>query len=119
MKKNTEKTHGAGLRDGAGHLSASVAADLLARSKDEGAPPADERAYLRGAHSEDPMAERLGESFVEAATSGEDASDGALAEIDVEESGGPFVETTSETEVADDTDASNPTEATREPFPTT
>jgi hypothetical protein len=119
MKKDHEPIHGAGLRDGAGHLSARVTADLLARSRDEGAAAGDERPFFLGAHSDDPLAERLGESFVAAATSGEDASDGALAEIDVEESGGPFVETEGKTEFAPGTDASNPGDATREPFPRT
>jgi len=110
-----DKMPGFGLRDGAGHLTARVAADLLARSRDEGAAPGSERAFFRRARSGDALAERLGESFVGGATSGEDASD----EVDVEENGGPFVETTSETELAIGTDASNPSDATREPFPTT
>ena len=119
MKKDHDKIPGAGLRDGAGHLPARIAADVLARSRDEGAAPEDDRAFFRAARSNDPLAEELGESFVAAATSGEDASDAALAEIDVEEIGGPFVETSSETELAPGTDASNPKGATREPFPRT
>jgi hypothetical protein len=117
-KKDHEPTHG-GLRDGAGHLSADVTAHLLAQSRRDGAAPEEERSFFPGTHSDDPLAERLGESFVAAATSGEDASDEALAEIDVEESGGPFVETDGKTEFAADTDASNPADATREPFPRT
>jgi hypothetical protein len=120
MKRDPEKTPARLHRDGAGHLPASVTADLLARSQAEGAPPDDDRAFFRMARSHDSLAEQLGESFVAAATSGEDASDEALdKEDEVDEKGGPFVESTSETEFADGTDASNPGDATREPFPTT
>jgi hypothetical protein len=117
MKKDHEPIHGTGLRDGAGHLSARVTADLLARSREHAAETEDERSFVLGTHSDDPLAERLGESFVAAATSGEDASDEALAEVDIEESGGPFVETEGKIELAPGTDASNPSDATREPFP--
>jgi hypothetical protein len=121
MKKAPEKTPIARVhRDGAGHLPAEVTADLLAHLHDDAEASPDDRAFFRTARSSDSLAEQLGESFVAAATSGEDASDDARDDEDeVDEQGGPFIESTSETEFADGTDASNPGDATREPFPTT
>jgi hypothetical protein len=66
----------------------------------------------------DTLAEELGEAFVRGATSGEDDHEDVADEVVVEESGGPFVETSSEEEIATGHDASNPPGATREPFPT-
>jgi len=119
MKKDPKATHAASLRDGAGHLNAEVAADLLARSRDEGDAPADDRAFFRAARTSDSLAEHMGEGFVAAATSGEEADDETAEEVEAEEAGGPFVETTGKTEFAGGTDPSNPRDATREPFPTT
>jgi hypothetical protein len=65
----------------------------------------------------DPLAEELGEAFVRTATSGGDEGD--VDQIVEEETGGPFVETTGEDEFAYGTDASNPEDAAREPFPVT
>lgn len=65
--------------------------------------------------SEDPLAEKLGETFVRTVNGGEDDAqdDGPV----MEEIGGPFVETTGMVEFAFGTDPSNPEGATREPFP--
>ena len=51
-------------------------------------------------------------------TSGVDGGESALAVETSEERGGPFIETSANVEFAYDTDDSNPTGATREPFPT-
>ncbi len=105
-------------RDPAGNLDPQYAADLMAHSQGSPEQRADV-AFLRGAHSRDALAERLGEAFVESATSGENDQEDALDEVVAEETGGPFVESTSEVELARGTDASNPRKATREPFPRT
>ena len=52
-------------------------------------------------------------------TGAEDDEDENLDQIVAEESGGPFIETTGAIEFARGTDASNPRDATREPFPKT
>jgi hypothetical protein len=106
-------------RDGTGHLDPKYAKDLLRRSRESSPPKGLDRAFLDGPQSDDGLAENLGEDFVEMATSGEDdTQDRAGAEVP-EEVGGPFVETTGGTEFASGTDASNPADAKREPFPTT
>jgi hypothetical protein len=66
----------------------------------------------------DDLSELLAEDFVKAATSGEapDDEDGVDAAAP-EEIGGPFVATSPADELADDADASNPPDATREPLP--
>ena len=66
----------------------------------------------------DDLAEELGEEFVAAATSGE-STDDARDETLTEEEGGPFVTTSAESQYAGGTDASNPEDAEREPFPLT
>ena len=106
------------FRDGAGHVAARYVADLKARSQAsaERKPPV---AFFDADLSRDALAEELGEAFVRTATSGEDEEEDRLDQVVPEELGGPFVETTSEREFAYDTDASNPEEATREPFPRT
>jgi hypothetical protein len=105
-------------RDATGHLAAGYAADLRARSK-ESAPSAEASSFLSGSKSSDPLAEELGEEFVKTAVSGEDTAEEATDEVLLEESGGPFVETSAQTEFASGTDASNPKGAKKEPFPTT
>jgi hypothetical protein len=106
-------------RDGAGHLDPQYAKELLARSRESAPPKDDGRAFLDGPSSGDGLAENLGEDFVEMATSGEDDTQDRAAEEVPEEVGGPFVETSGGTEFASGTDASNPPDAKREPFPTT
>ncbi|HEY4882055.1 MAG TPA: hypothetical protein VII08_00330 [Myxococcales bacterium] len=73
---------------------------------------------IRGA-ADDDLAEELGEEFVQSATSGEQAAQDIRDEEVPEESGGPFVETSGRSEFAYGTDASNPKDAERAPFPTT
>jgi hypothetical protein len=102
-------------RERAGHLDPKYARDLLAQS---GGREREGRDFLEGRRRDD-LAEGLGEEFVEEATSGE--NEGAdLQDREVpEERGGPFVVTTGATEFADGTDASNPKDSKREPFPRT
>ena len=66
---------------------------------------------------DDDLSERLGEEFIEAATSGEEPDDERLDAVVPEEIGGPFVETTADEEIAFGTDPSNPQDAMREPLP--
>ena len=106
-------------RDATGHLDPKYAADLRAKSK-EGASKDDDRAFLGGKQrAHDSLAENLGEEFVKSATSGEESGEDDLNAVTTEESGGPFIVTSAGEEMADGTDASNPGDATREPFPKT
>jgi hypothetical protein len=105
-------------RDGTGHLSKQYAADLRERSM-ESAEPKDAPSFVEGTSSGDPLAEELGEDFVQTALSGEDTLEESLDQVVSEERGGPFIESTGGTEFAEGTDASNPKGAKREPFPTT
>jgi hypothetical protein len=68
------------------------------------------------AADEDPLAEMLGEDYVQAATSGESTYADVADAVTMEELGGPFLESSSADEIADD-EPETP-EATREPFPT-
>jgi hypothetical protein len=103
-------------RDATGHLDPKYAADLRARSR-ESASHDNETAFVGKSKSGDPLAETLGEEFVEAATSGEDPRADELSEAVPEDDGGPFIVTNGAEEFADGRDASNPRGATREPFP--
>ena len=67
---------------------------------------------------DDELGRERGEEFVRSVTSGGNAGDEMHEEEVIEEVGGPFVETTAETEFADGTDASNPEDAEREALPT-
>ena len=104
-------------RDGAGHLEPAYAASLYARVSDRAHKPED-RAFLSGTWSADQTAEESAEEFVMTVTSGEDGGEFMLDEATPEENGGPFVETSATTEFAYGTDRTNPSGATREPFPT-
>jgi hypothetical protein len=64
----------------------------------------------------DDLAERLGEQFVESATTGVLDADGLDAAVP-EEIGGPFVETEGSEELADGADESNPPDAEVEALP--
>jgi hypothetical protein len=64
------------------------------------------------------LAEELAEDFVAGATSNDDAASNDREAVQVEEIGGPFLEEEIAEEMAEGTDASNPKDATREPFPT-
>ncbi len=102
-------------RDSAGHIDPQYAAELLAQSGIRQGSDSD--AFVTGLRSNDPLAEELGEEFVETVTSGEDEAQKILNEQFTEERGGPFLVTPSGTEFAGGTDASNPKGSTREPFP--
>jgi hypothetical protein len=103
--------------DRPGHLDPKYAASLraLSGSSDTG----NDRAFVRGQHSGDDLAEELAEEAVVAMTSGEDGLAEDLQGAVDEELGGPFVTSTGGKEFADGTDASNPADAEREPFPKT
>ena len=106
-------------RDATGHLDPKYAAELRAKSK-EGATADDNRAFLGGhQRAHDSLAENLAEEFVQSATSGEESGEDDMNAVTTEEAGGPFIVTTTGEEMADGTDASNPADATREPFPRT
>lgn len=105
-------------RDGAGHLD-PLYAESLRKLSQESTPQSSPEGFIPEGHSADPLAEELGESFVRAATSGEDDETERLDEVVVEELGGPFVSTTGAVEYAQGTDESNPMNAKREPFPKT
>lgn len=104
--------------DRPGHLDPKYAESLRQKSR-ESNPKDDDRAFVGGHRTKDGLAEQLAEDAVEAMTSGEDKLADDLAADVPEELGGPFVTTTSGVEIADGTDASNPKDATREPFPKT
>lgn len=105
-------------RDGAGHIDPDYAADLLAQG---GTSDRDENrsGFIEQSRSGDDLAENLGEEFVASATSGENQEEDVLDQEVPEERGGPFVESTAGAEFGWGTDASNPKDAKREPFPTT
>src|SRR5688500_15529964 len=102
-------------RDATGHLDAEYERRVRASS-----PPHDDGlAFLSGFRTVDPLAEELGEAFLESATSGEDSEPERRERIFTEEEGGPFVRTRASQEFAYDFDESNIAEATREPLPKT
>jgi hypothetical protein len=103
-------------RDATGHLDAEYERKLRASSlsaRDDG------QAFLSGFHTGEPLAEEMGEAFLQSATSGEESEAERRDRILPEESGGPFVRTRASQEFAYDLDESNIAEATREPLPKT
>jgi hypothetical protein len=109
-------------RDATGHLNPQYARELLAKAREnrnDDDSPDSTRAFLNGNHSDDPLAEELGEAFLEAATSGEEAEASRRDQVTPDEYGGPFVYTSGREEYALDLDESNIAEATREPLPRT
>jgi hypothetical protein len=68
-------------------------------------------------HTDDDLAETLGEGFIQGVTQDEAAEDAALDGLVSEEIGGPFVETRAGEEFAAGVDESNPAGAKREPLP--
>jgi hypothetical protein len=66
----------------------------------------------------DTLAELVVDSFLSAATTGGEAFDDARNAVTADELGGPFIEVDGSEELADGPDASNPEDATKEPFPT-
>ena len=105
-------------RDATGHLDPNYARDLRRKSADNNERD-DDRAFLVGERANDALANELGREYVETVTSGEDEGNELRDRFVSEEIGGPFVPSTSGREVANDTDESNPDDATREPFPKT
>jgi hypothetical protein len=105
-------------RDGSGHLDPEYRERLLEETG-HARSPSDERAFIGQARTSDAFAEALGEEFVEVATTGEDEAEDVFNQEVPEDQGGPFVETSGNTEFAHGTDASNIKGATKEPFPKT
>lgn len=116
MTTARKRQRGLQRRDATGHLDPKYAADLRLHSL-EHANHDEDVAFLQRAKSSDSLAEVLGEDFVEAATSGEDAGLEVLNQGMPEDEGGPFVLTRGRDEFARGRDPSNPKGATREPFP--
>ena len=114
-KKRTKKT--VRRRDRDGHIDPKYAAEL--RAKGNSKPPEDGRAFVKGSHSRDDLAEALAEEVIESATKAEYEAEDAFNQNVPEETGGPFVTTTGTKEFAHGTDESNPKGALREPFPRT
>jgi hypothetical protein len=101
-------------RDGAGHLDAAYEARLRANARGTAQKNTDKGF----AHGTDAAAREWGKEFVMSVTSAEDGGDHVIDEDTPEDIGGPFVSSSSKEEFAYDSDASNPVDATREPFPT-
>jgi hypothetical protein len=101
-------------RDGTGHLDPAYEA-LLSRDRVPSAPA--DIAFF-SFRSADALAEELGEGFVGSATAGQYEGD-AFDQIVIEESGGPFVESSADMEFAEGLDESNIEGGTQEPFPKT
>jgi len=104
-------------RDATGHLDPEYERKLREESL-AGKTRDDDRAFIDGAAPEE-LSEELGEAFLQAATSGEDAELERRESVIPEESGGPFVPSTAGQEFAGGTDESNIPEATREALPRT
>jgi hypothetical protein len=106
-------------RDGTGHLDPHYAATLRTKSLEGRVRDGDEAFIGRSGRSSDNLAEAMGETWVETATSGEDESEEVFNQSVPEDEGGPFVTTTAGQEFAEGTDASNPKRSKREAFPKT
>jgi len=104
-------------RDATGHLDPEYERKLLQASLAHRGRDDNSRAFLDGETEE--LSEELGEAFLQAATSGEDAELERRESVVPEESGGPFVPSTAGQEFAGGTDESNIAEATREALPRT
>jgi hypothetical protein len=74
----------------------------------------DHRAVAR-----DSLADVLAAEFIASATSAEEVSQENRDETNLEEVGGPFVETSAQEEFAGTIDETNPVDGERAPFPTT
>ncbi len=71
------------------------------------------------ARTGDSFAESLAEDYVASVTNAEETVGDDFNQVQTEELGGPFTETSAAEEFANAPDASNPLDAEREPFPTT
>jgi len=108
-----------GARNGAAFVDGAPARHAAKRS-DPGAaflPDPYDRARPP-ARAADPLAESLAEDYIASATSAEEIGQDERDEVQTEELGGPFTETTAREEFANGPDESNPEDASREPFPT-
>ena len=93
---------------------------MLREKSLEGRVEDSDAAFIgRSGRTDDNLAEAMGETWVETATSGEDESEDVFNQDVPEDEGGPFVGSTAGQEFAEGTDASNPKGAKREPFPKT
>ena len=106
-------------RDGTGHLDAAYAAMLREKSLEGRVEDPDGAFIGRTGRSTDHLAEAMGETWIETATSGEDENEDMFNQSVPEDEGGPFVTTTAGQEFAEGTDASNPKGSKREAFPKT
>ena len=109
----------AARRDPTGHMNPKTAAGLRTQSQaHDSVKPSADPAFLTGTSSE-PLSEQLGANYIRSALAGEETTEDARDGTTTEELGGPFIETSAETEVAFGVDGSNPIDATREPVPLT
>lgn len=118
-KKAAPKTTPIRRRDGTGHLDAGYAAMLREKSLEGRVRDRDGAFIGRSGRSRDNLAEAMGETWIETATSGEDENEDVFNQSVPEDEGGPFVTTTAGQEFAEGTDASNPKGSKREAFPRT
>lgn len=88
------------------------------RQEAQAARAPDDEAFISSTSTNDDLAEELAEAAVAKMTSGQDELVEKLEATVDEENGGPFVETSDDTEFAGGTDKSNIRDATREAFPT-
>lgn len=109
-------------RDGAGRIDPQYARELLAKAREtrnDDDAPENMHAFLKAARTTEPLAQEMGENFLETITSGEEREPERRDQITPDEVGGPFVVTTAGEEFATGTDESNIPEAEREPLPRT
>lgn len=112
----TDRKKASKRRDATGHFNEEYARRVRSSSRPR---DQDEQAFLTGFRAREPLAEELGEAFLESATSGEESEPERRERVLIEEEGGPFVSTRARQEFAYDFDESNIAEATREPLPKT
>jgi hypothetical protein len=103
-------------RDGAGHLEPAYAARLRERASHRACGDED-RETAGETWEANSLAGESAQEFLITVTSGEEAGSAMLGAVVPEENGGPFVETSAAAEFAYRPDRSNPTGASREPFP--
>ncbi len=118
MTTAKKKNNALRREDHVGHLDPAYAAALVAKGEETHVHD-DNRAFIDGHPEADDFAEELGESTVSAMNSGEQDLAEDLDALVEEEQGGPFVVSSARVEFGEGSDASNPDDATREPFPTT
>ncbi len=112
-------SHMNGTRNGAAAMDGAPARSVGKRSDPGTAFLPDPYDRTRPpARAGDPLAESLAEEFLASATSAEEIGEDDRDEVQPEELGGPFTETTAREEFATEPDESNPEDALREPFPT-